>query len=294
MTGVSRRPPAALTPFALVALALLVLPILALVLRVPWAEFPEIVGQPLVGQALWLSLSCAVAATLVCLVIGVPLAWWLVSLAEIPGQRLYRVVRVLVLVPLVLPPVVGGLALLLLFGRSGLLGAPIAQLTGFSLPFTSAAVVVAQTFVALPFLVIAVEGALLGADRRVEDAAATLGATRWFTFSRVTLPMVGPAIGAGAVLAFARALGEFGATITLAGSLPGVTRTMPISTYLAMQSDPDAAIALALLLLLVSVVVLFALRGRWVSGVAGTPAVLGAPVSVRASGVRASGSGRSG
>ena len=237
MTGVSRRPPAALTPFALVALALLVLPILALVLRVPWAEFPEIVGQPLVGQALWLSLSCAVAATLVCLVIGVPLAWWLVSLAEIPGQRLYRVVRVLVLVPLVLPPVVGGLALLLLFGRSGLLGAPIAQLTGFSLPFTSAAVVVAQTFVALPFLVIAVEGALLGADRRVEDAAATLGATRWFTFSRVTLPMVGPAIGAGAVLAFARALGEFGATIMVAGNIPGKTQTIPLAIYFAAESN---------------------------------------------------------
>ncbi|KAB1638061.1 ABC transporter permease [Pseudoclavibacter terrae] len=269
MTGVSRRPPAALSPLALVALALLVLPILALVLRVPWAELPEIIGKPAVGQALWLSLSCAVAATGVCLVIGVPLAWWLASLAQAPGQRLYRAVRVLVLVPLVLPPVVGGLALLLLFGRAGVLGAPIAQLTGFSLPFTSAAVVVAQTFVALPFLVIAVEGALLGSDRRVEEAAATLGATRWFTFSRVTLPMVGPAIGAGAVLAFARALGEFGATITLAGSLPGVTRTMPISTYLAMQSDPDAAIALALLLLLVSIGVLLALRGRWVSGVTG-------------------------
>ncbi|WP_424464445.1 ABC transporter permease [Pseudoclavibacter helvolus] len=270
MSGEIRRPPGVLTPFAAVALALLVLPLVALVLRVPWSDLPAVVAQPAVGEALWLSLSCAILATVACLVIGVPLAWWLASLAQVPGQRLYRVVRVLVLVPLVLPPVVGGLALLLLFGRSGLLGAPIAQLTGFSLPFTSAAVVVAQTFVALPFLVIAVEGALLGADRRVEDAAATLGATRWFTFAHVTLPMVAPAIGAGAVLAFARALGEFGATITLAGSLPGVTRTMPISTYLAMQSDPDAAIALALLLLVVSVLVLFALRGRWIGGVTAT------------------------
>jgi molybdate transport system permease protein len=171
--------------------------------------------------------------------------------------------RALVTVPLVLPPVVGGVALLSVLGRRGVLGRPLDEVLGISLPFTTAAVVIAEAFVAMPFLVLAVEGALRGADRRLDDAAATLGATRWYTFRRVTLPLVAPGLAAGAVLCWARALGEFGATITFAGNFPGTTRTMPLEVYIALQTDPDAAIALSLVLLLVSVAVLGALRERW-------------------------------
>jgi molybdate transport system permease protein len=171
-----------------------------------------------------------------------------------------------VTVPLVLPPVVGGVALLLLLGRRGVLGQHLDRWFGISLPFTTPAVVIAEAFVALPFLVVAVEGALRGADRRYEDAAATLGASRLTIFRRVTLPLVLPGVAAGAVLCFARALGEFGATITFAGSYPGVTRTMPIEVYLALETDPDRAVVLSLLLLAVSVAVLVGLRDRWLTG----------------------------
>jgi molybdate transport system permease protein len=168
-------------------------------------------------------------------------------------------------VPLVLPPVVGGVALLLVLGRNGLVGQWLDRWFGVTLPFTTAGVVLAEAFVALPFLVISVEGALRAADLRYEDAAATLGASRWTTFRRVTLPLIAPGIGAGAVLCWARALGEFGATITFAGNFPGRTQTMPLAVYLALETDPEAAIVLSLVLLAVSVVVLTGLRGRWVS-----------------------------
>ena len=250
-----------LVPAAL-AFAFLVLPLLALVLRAPWRTLPaELVG-PEVGPALRLSLISASAATVICLVLGVPLAWVLAR-ATFPGRRM---VRALVTVPLVLPPVVGGVALLLLLGRRGLIGQYLDAWFGLTLPFSTASVVIAETFVAMPFLVIAVEGALRGADRRFEDAAATLGASRWTTFRRVTLPLIMPGVTAGAVLCFARALGEFGATITFAGSFPGVTRTMPIAVYLALETDPPAAIALSLVLLVVSVAVLASLRDRWITG----------------------------
>lgn len=249
---------------AAVGLLFLVLPIVALLVRTPWSDLGTYLANPAVLEALRLSLVSATLATIVCLVLGVPLAWVLARV-EIPGIRL---VRALVTVPLVLPPVVGGVALLLLLGRRGLVGQHLDEWFGISLPFTTTAVVIAEAFVAMPFLVIAVEGALRGADRRFEDAAATLGASRWHIFHRVTLPLVAPGISAGAVLCFARALGEFGATITFAGNFPGVTRTMPLAVYLSMESDPDAAIVLALVLLVVSVVVLVALRGRWVGGVA--------------------------
>jgi len=170
-------------------------------------------------------------------------------------------------VPLVLPPVVGGVALLLVLGRNGVLGRYLYEWTGYSLPFTTAAVVVAQVFVAMPFLVISVEGALRGVDRRYEEAAATLGATRWTVFRRVTLPMVAPGVLAGAVLCWSRALGEFGATIMFAGNFPGRTQTMPLAVYLEMQRSPEAAIVLSLVLLAVSVLVLVLLRDRWT----GTP-----------------------
>jgi molybdate transport system permease protein len=168
-----------------------------------------------------------------------------------------------VTLPLVLPPVVGGVALLLVLGRNGLVGRYLDLWFGITLPFTTAAVVVAETFVAMPFLVIAVEGAFLSADRGYDEAAATLGAGRLTVFRRVTLPLIRPALVAGSVLCWARALGEFGATVTFAGNLQGVTRTMPLAVYLAMETDPDEAVALSLVLLTVSVAVLFALRGRW-------------------------------
>lgn len=259
--------PAVLVVPALLGLAFLLLPLVALVVRAPWGAIGTHLVDPQVGAALRLSLGSAAAATGVCLVLGVPLAW-LLARVDLPGRR---VVRALVTVPLVLPPVVGGVALLLLLGRQGLVGRHLDAWFGISLPFTTAAVVVAEAFVAMPFLVVAVEGALRGADVRFEEAAATLGASRWLTFRRVTLPMVAPGVGAGAVLCFARALGEFGATITFAGSFPGVTRTMPIAVYLALETDPAAATTLALVLLAVSVVVLVALRGRWLPGAVGAP-----------------------
>jgi len=170
--------------------------------------------------------------------------------------------------------VVGGVALILLLGRRGLIGSFLYDHFGIQIPFTTTAVVIAEAFVALPFLVLAVEGALRAADARYEEAAATLGAGRWTTFRRVTLPLVAPGIAAGAVLCWARALGEFGATITFAGNFPGTTQTMPLAVYLALETDPDAAIALSLLLLAVCVVVLVALRRRWLPGARGASVAL--------------------
>ncbi|WP_017538795.1 ABC transporter permease [Nocardiopsis halophila] len=258
------RPPRGRVPWllvvpALLGLGFLVLPFAGLLIGAPWGDLVPLAASPGVRGALWLSLSTATAATAVSLLLGVPLAW-LLARTEFPGRR---AVRALVAVPLVIPPVVGGVALLLVLGRNGLLGRHLYEWSGLSLPFTPAAVVVAQVFVAMPFLVISVEGALRGADRRYEEAAATLGATRWTAFRRITLPMAAPGVLAGAVLAWARALGEFGATITFAGNLPGRTQTMPLAVYLAMQQSPEAAVVLSLILLLVSVAVLAALRDRW-------------------------------
>ncbi|MBM7506072.1 ABC transporter permease [Agromyces aurantiacus] len=264
-TGRLAWPVAAL---ALVGLAVLVLPLVTLVARAPWADLPELVARESVREALVLSLVTAVIATGLCLVLGVPLAALLARAADWPTLP-RRLLRAAVTVPLVLPPVVGGIALLMLLGRRGPVGSLLEAWFGVGVPFTTGAVVLAQVFVALPFLVFAVEGALRTADRRTELAAATLGASRWQVFRHVTLPVVAPGVAAGAVLCFTRALGEFGATITFAGSLPGVTRTLPIASYLAMQTDPDEAVALALLLLGVSVAVLLALRDRWLPGVRG-------------------------
>jgi molybdate transport system permease protein len=245
------------------ALALLALPLVALIVRAPWAALPALIAQPTVSSALVLSLVTGVLSTGVSLVLGIPLALVLARSAHWPAVP-RRLLRALVTVPLVLPPVVGGVALLLLLGRRGVIG----QFLPFQIPFSTTAVVIAQTFVAMPFLVLAVEGAIRASDRRFEVAAATLGASRLTVFWRVTLPLVAPGIAAGAVLCFCRALGEFGATITFAGSFPGVTQTLPIATYLQLQTDPDAAIALALVLMLVSVLVLLGLRDRWVPGLA--------------------------
>ncbi|MEV5954424.1 molybdate ABC transporter permease subunit [Streptomyces sp. NPDC051987] len=243
------------------ALVFLLLPLVALLVRAPWSGLPSLLTSTQVWQALQLSLVCATAATAVSLVLGVPLAW-LLARTEFPGRGL---VRALVTLPLVLPPVVGGVALLLALGRNGVVGQWLDSWFGITLPFTTAGVVVAESFVALPFLVISVEGALRAADPRYEEAAATLGASRFTAFRRVTLPLIAPGIAAGAVLAWARALGEFGATITFAGNFPGRTQTMPLAVYLALQNDPDTAIALSLVLLTVSIAVLAALRDRWMT-----------------------------
>ena len=256
-----RRVPVALLLPAALGLAFLVLPLAGLLVRAPWSTLPQRLTEPGVLTALRLSLQTATLATLLCLALGVPLAW-LLARVEFPGRRL---VRALVTVPLVLPPVVGGIALLLVFGRRGLLGMWLDRAFGITLPFTTTGVVIAEAFVAMPFLIIAVEGALRGADTRYEEAAATLGARRWTTFTHVTLPLVAPGIAAGAVLCWARALGEFGATITFAGNFPGRTQTMPLAVYLALETDLDSAIVLSLILLTVSVAILAALRDKWIT-----------------------------
>jgi molybdate transport system permease protein len=253
-------PLALLVPAGL-GLAFLVLPLVGLLVRAPWSTLPQRLAEPGVLTALRLSLQTATVATLLCLVLGVPLAW-LLARVPFPGRRL---VRALVTVPLVLPPVVGGVALLLVFGRRGLLGGWLDSTFGVTLPFTTTGVVLAEAFVAMPFLVIAVEGALRGADARYEEAAATLGAGRWTTFTHVTLPLVAPGVAAGAVLCWARALGEFGATITFAGNFPGRTQTMPLAVYLALETDLEAALVLSLILLVVSVTILAALRDKWIT-----------------------------
>ncbi|MET8759070.1 molybdate ABC transporter permease subunit [Lentzea sp. NPDC004782] len=256
----SRLPVVLVLP-AVVGLAFLLVPLAGLLVKTPWETLPAQLFSEEVGQALRLSLVCASLATVVCLVLGVPLAW-LLARGDLPGRGL---LRALVTVPLVLPPVVGGVALLLVLGRRGVAGQYLDQWFGISLPFTTAGVVLAEAFVAMPFLVISVEGALRAADPRYEEAAATLGASRWLTFRRVTLPSVMPGVVAGTVLCWARALGEFGATITFAGNFPGRTTTMPLAVYLALESDPDAAIVLSVVLLFVSVAVLAGLRDRWIS-----------------------------
>ncbi|MEU1643781.1 ABC transporter permease [Micromonospora zamorensis] len=255
-----RVPIALLIPAGL-GLLFLVLPLAGLVIRAPWTTLPQRLTEPGALTALRLSVQTATLATVLCLLLGVPLAWVLARV-EFPGRRL---VRALVTVPLVLPPVVGGVALLLVFGRRGLLGGWLDATFGITLPFTTTGVVLAESFVAMPFLVIAVEGALRAADHRFEEAAATLGASRWTTFTHVTLPLVAPGLAAGAVLCWARALGEFGATITFAGNYPGRTQTMPLAVYLALETDLESAIVLSLVLLVVSVGILVALRDRWMS-----------------------------
>ncbi|MFJ9867086.1 molybdate ABC transporter permease subunit [Streptomyces sp. NPDC101165] len=261
-TGGRRGVPLPLLVPGVVALAFLLLPLVALLVRAPWRGLPQQLTSAEVWQALQLSLVTATAATAVSLVLGVPLAW-LLARTEFPGRGL---VRALVTLPLVLPPVVGGVALLLALGRNGVIGKWLDSWFGITLPFTTTGVVIAEAFVAMPFLVISVEGTLRAADPRFEEAATTLGASRFTAFRRVTLPLIAPGIAAGAVLAWARALGEFGATITFAGNFPGRTQTMPLAVYLALQNDPEAAIALSLVLLAVSVAVLAGLRDRWLTG----------------------------
>lgn len=254
------RPPLAALGLGAVAMSFLALPLAGLVWRAPWSSVLDELGDPVVTTALRLSLVCSLGAALVAVVLGVPLAWVLAR-ANFPGRRLVRAVA---LVPLVLPPVVGGVALLLAFGRSGLVGQWLDRWFGVRLPFTTAGAILAEAFVAMPFMVITAEAAFHNLDRRHEDAARTLGAGRFTVFRRVTLPLTAPSLVAGAVLAWARALGEFGATITFAGNTPDRTTTIPLEVYLQLEAGRlEAAIVLSLVLLVVSVGVLVGLRDRW-------------------------------
>ena len=254
-----RPPPRPLLALAGVGVLFFVLPLVGLLQRTAWSSIFDELGTSSAITALRLSLVCSIGATAIALVVGVPLAWVLARV-DFAGRRL---VRALVLLPMVLPPVVGGVALLLAFGRRGFAGQWLDRWFGIRLPFTTAGAILAEAFVAMPFLVITVEAALRGMDRRYEDAAATLGARRWTVFRRVTLPLIWPSLIAGTALCWARALGEFGATITFAGNLQGKTQTMPLAVYLALQERPDTAIALSVVLLVVAVTVLVTLRERW-------------------------------
>jgi molybdate transport system permease protein len=256
------RLPALALVLAVVAIAFFALPFLGLLARAPWGEAWSILTSDNARTALRLSLWCSLWATATALVFGVPLAWLLARVA-FPGRGL---VRALCTLSMVLPPVVAGVALFSALGRRGLLGQHLDRWFGITLPFTTTGVVLAQTFVAMPFLVITVEAAFRQLDTRFEDAARTLGASRWYVFRRVTLPAIRPGLVAGAVLAWARALGEFGATITFAGNFPGRTQTMPLAIYLTNEIDPDEAIVLSLVLIAVSFAVLVALRDRFLGG----------------------------
>ncbi|MEQ1699094.1 MAG: ABC transporter permease [Ilumatobacteraceae bacterium] len=267
----SERPPVLVYALASVAILFFALPLIGLLWRAPWSSAWKYLTDDESLTALRLSLICSLWATALSALFGVPLAW---LLARVQFRGRY-VVRALCTLSMVLPPVVGGVALLYALGRRGLIGQYLDRWFDIQLPFTMAGVVVAQTFVAMPFLVITVEAALRQLDGTAEEAARTLGASRWYTFRRVTLPSIRPALIAGAVLAWARALGEFGATITFAGNFPGTTQTLPLKVYLARESNPEQSIILALVLIAISFAVLVGLRERWFGrAVTGTEAGL--------------------
>jgi molybdate transport system permease protein len=244
---------------AVFAAILFLLPLIGLLAATPWADLATLITDRATLDALLLSLECSLAAAFLCVVLGLPLATWLAH-----GNDLLRSwVRVLITLPMVLPPIVGGLALLLAFGKNGVIGGSLDRWFGIVVPFTWGGVVLATTYVAMPFFVLTVEGGLRAFDPRYSEAAATLGANPWRSFRSITLPMIAPSLRAGLLVAWARALGEFGATITFAGSFQGRTRTMPLAIHHALESQPAAAIALSLILLVVSAVVLFLLRRQW-------------------------------
>jgi molybdate transport system permease protein len=243
---------------AAVALLLLLVPLVALLVRADWTRIPSDLSTPTVLPALRLSLTTTSTTAVLCLLLGTPLAWFLAR-SDHPATGW---VRALLTVPLVLPPVVGGVALLMAWGRTGLIGQHLATF-GIQIPFTTVAVVLAETFVAMPYSVLAVEGAMRGLDPRLESVARTLGASDLRYLRTVGIPLVLPGIAGGLALAWARALGEFGATITFAGNFPGRTQTLPLLVYVELQRDPQVAISISIMLLAVSVLVLGVLRGRW-------------------------------
>jgi molybdate transport system permease protein len=255
------RTPAVLVVPAVLAAALLVVPTISLILQTPWGDFFSQVTSTSVLQALWLTVLASAATVVACLLLGTPLAWMLARI-EFPGRS---VLRAAVIVPLVLPPVVAGVALVTALGRTGLIGRWLYDWFGLTIPYTTTAVLIAHTFVSIPFYILSVEGALRASGDELDQVAATLGADRWTTFRRVSLPLAFPGVVAGAALAWARSIGEFGATITFAGNYPGTTQTMPSKIYTALQSQPDVARTLSMILLVVSVGVLALLRNRWLT-----------------------------
>ena len=256
-----QRPPIGVLLLAMIAVVFFLLPLIGLLARTPWSDLTSLLGSEVVVDALALSLVASVAAVLLSAVLGVPLAW-LLARVQFVGRSF---VRGLVLLPLVLPPIVGGAALLFALGRRGVIGEPLYEATGLVLPFSIWGVIIAVTFVSMPFLVITVEAALRNVDTRYEGAAASLGASRWTVFRRVTLPMIGPSLLAGFVLTWARAIGEFGATVAFAGNLQGTTQTLPLAVFVSLESDRDTAIAISLILVAVSLTVLIGLRDRWLT-----------------------------
>lgn len=260
MRRAGRRPPAPVLVAAAVALVFFAIPLVGIVQRANWSTIWHDLTTAEARDALALSLVCSLSAAALSVAFGTPLAWVLAR-TQLPGRPL---LRGLVLLPMVLPPVVGGVALLSAFSLSSPIGGWLHDTFGIQFTFTTAGAVMAETFVAMPFYVITVEGALRGMDQRFEEAAASLGAARLTVFRRVTLPFILPSVVAGTLLAWARALGEFGATITFAGNIAGRTRTLPLAVYLELESDTEAAIALSLVLLAVSLVVLVSLRDRWI------------------------------
>ena len=259
MSRTPTRAPRSVLVVAVLGIAFLALPVVGLLQRAPWSSLDDLLGRRAVLDALRVSLTVSAVAAAIVVVLGTPLAWMLTRV-DIPMRRL---VRALVILPMVLPPVVGGTALLFALGRRGLVGQWLDRWFDITLPFTMAGAVVAATFVALPFYVMTVEGALRTMGDDLEQMAGTLGTPPLTVLRRITLPRLLPAMGAGLALAWARALGEFGATITFAGNLPGHTRTLPLATFQALESDPEAALALSLVLLAVSLVVLLPTRDRW-------------------------------
>jgi molybdate transport system permease protein len=262
--GAGLGTPLVVVPPAVLGVVFLALPTIALVVRTPWSRLGAIYRDQGVWTALRLSVESSLEATAVALVLGVPVAWMLARF-RVPGMG---IVRAVVTIPLVLPPVIGGVALFNAFGRNGMLGGAIRWLFGADLPFTYPSIVVAQVFVAMPFLIVTVEGAFRTADRGVEEAAATLGASRGRIFGRVTVPLVLPSIVAGSVLCWARALGEFGATLLVGGNTPGVSQTLPTLVLSVFNDNPADAPALSLPLIIVAIVVLGALRDKWLRPIA--------------------------
>jgi molybdate transport system permease protein len=259
MAAPKRTTPAVFVVLAALGIAFVALPLAGLIQRTPWSRAADVLTSASSLTALRLSLVVATLAALLSVVVGFPLAWVLAR-SSFPGRT---VVRGLVILPLVMPPVVGGVALLSVFGRRGFLGAPLHDVFGVQLTFTTPAAVLAAAFVSFPLAVLALEAGIRSLDPRLEDAAATLGGSRWYVLRRVTLPLLAPQIAAGLVLCWARALGEFGATITFAGNLQGRTQTLPLAVFERLQTDPEGAIALSLLLVAVSLAVIVGLRGRF-------------------------------
>jgi len=259
--GAASRPLVGLLVPAAVALLFILLPLLGLLAHVSPADLTAALASPDVVTALRLSLECSVLAVVVSAVVGVPLAY-ILARSAVPGRGL---LRGLVMLPLVLPPVVGGIALQTAFGRATPIGRVLHDLFGVTLPFSTAGAVMAEAFVGLPFLVITVEAGLRQLDGGLEEVAATLGARPWRRFWRITMPLLTPSLTAGAALCWARALGEFGATITFAGSFPGTTETLPLAAYSAFEGSGavSRAITISLILLVISVAVLIGLRNRW-------------------------------